>query len=105
MLEVKDTIKNKLCLSDITPNYPLRDLVEWLDTLKISASALIHLFDEIQEELDKEAALHSASTLSSDSKNLMMKRYWCLYCAQVRSFYNAVLRDPENKKRLWFLLQ
>lgn len=105
VLEVKETIKNKLCLSDITPNYPLRDLVEWLDTLKISASALIHLLDEIQGELDKEAAPHSVSTLSPDSKNPMMKGYWCLYGAQVRSSYNAALRDPENKKRLWFLLQ
>lgn len=104
MLQVKDAIKNKLCLLEIRPNYPLGDLVEWIDTLKISASFLIQLLDEIQTELDAEATILSASTFPHDPQILMTKRYWCLYCAQVRSYYSAICRDPENEKRLWFLL-
>lgn len=104
-MTLKECIKQKICLLNMVPNYPLGEFVKWIETEQIEIPVLSLLLDELQAELDAES--HSANhnhTLCS-SQFRATRGYWCLYCSQVRAYYKAIIHDPNNKERLLFLLQ
>lgn len=103
-MPLKEVIKSKVCLISITPNYPLLDFVKWAENID-SHELLLHL-DEIQIELDKEeASLRQINWQTGISSYQLLQSYWCLYCAQIRAYYRAIIRHPFCKTKLSFLLQ
>ena len=102
-MSLKQTIKTKICLASITPNYPLREFVAWAES--IDKYVLLHYLDDIQRELEEEQlALDVANPTKEQSSYQTLHNYWCLYCAQVRKYYRAILRHPCCKSALSFLL-
>lgn len=104
-MQLKECIKNKICLINLTPNYPLGEFVRWVEASQIEISLLSVLLDEIQTELDVEARIHSAPHLPGGTQYRAVKGYWCLYCSQVRAYYQAIIRAPDCKQQLSFLLK
>lgn len=54
-MQLKEQIKNKICLLHMTPNFPLGDFVKWVEDSYIDIPLLSVLLDSIQAELDAEA--------------------------------------------------
>lgn len=104
-MQLKEQIKNKICLLNMTPNFPLGDFVKWVEESHIDIPLLSFLLDSIQEELDAEAKAFPTRCISDDIQSQVMKGYWCLYCSQVRAYYQAIVRDPDRKNQLSFLLK
>lgn len=102
-MQLKESIKNKICLVQLTPNYPLGEFVRWVEAREIDTALLTVLLDSLQRELEAEALSLSRSYVPSHAQS--MCGYWCLYCAQVRAYYKAIIRDPDCKEQLSFLLQ
>lgn len=102
-MKLKESIKGKICLTEITPNFPLGGFVKWAEEANINIPLLSVLLDDIQEELD------SVEFVSRQSFNVsshqIIKSYWCLYCSQIRSYYKAIIRDLDCKEELSFLLR
>ncbi len=97
-MSLKETLKAKICISSLEPNFPLRDFVEWVELL--DKQQVLQLLDEIQIELD--AQEQNEKNISDPPHPL--QGYWCFYCAQVRSYYRSIIRDPKNQDRWSFLL-
>lgn len=103
--DIKGEIKRKICLAEMIPNYPLGAFVKWVDEEGIAYPVVALLLGRIQSELDaEELVLRGARPISVSVPHLTLHGYWRLYCSQVRAYYKAILRDPNNKKRLEFLL-
>lgn len=105
MVKLKERIKNKICLIKMTPNYPLGDFVRWIEAEHIDLALLSALLEEIQHELDNEAEVAGNSRSPYAAQHQAIKGYWCLYCSQVRAYYKAIIRDPNCRESLSFLLQ
>lgn len=106
-MQLKEQIKNKICLLNITPNFPLGDFVKWVEESHIDIPLLSVLLDSIQAELDAEAKAKAfpSSCISDAIQSRVMKGCWCLYCSQVGAYYQAIIRDPDRKWQLSFLLR
>ena len=96
-MSLKETLKTKICISSLEPNFPLRGFVELAELC--DKRQVLQLLDEIQTELDAQ---------EQHSKNISdpphpLQGYWCFYCAQARSYYRSIIRDPQNKVRWSFL--
>jgi hypothetical protein len=102
-MSLKQTIKAKICLATIAPNYPLREFVEWAEN--IDKRVLLHCLEDIQQELEEEQnSLTPGYSASGENIDPLLQRYWCLYCAQVKKYYSAIVRNPSIKSVLSFLL-
>lgn len=102
-MPLKDSIKSKICLISIKPNYPLLDFVKWAEN--IDAHLLLQYLDEIQAELDTdETEMRQINSQTEVNSYQVLQGYWCLYCAQIRSYYRAIIRHPLCKTKLSFLL-
>lgn len=102
-MQIKNMIKNKICLINMTPNYPLGNFVKWAEEANIEIPLLSVLLDEIQMELDSEAL--TSRQYFNASQHQIITSYWCLYCSQVRTYYKAIVRDPDCQEQLSFLLR
>ena len=91
-MQLQDAIKAKICINRLTANYPLGDFVQWVEREQISLPLLTVLLERIQKELDAEAA----------ACGQLINRYWCLYCGQVRAYYQAIIREPGRDRRYRF---
>ncbi len=102
-VSLKQTIKTRICLASVTPNYPLREFVAWAES--IDKYVVLHYLDDIQRELEEEQLLLECSNPTKEQNAYQtLHSYWCLYCAQVRKYYRAILRNPCCKSALSFLL-
>ena len=100
----KDEIKAKLSISTLTPNYPIGSFVDWVE--RQYNREVLQLLEEVQRELyTEERAWQKAAAHGKVSEEVARIGHWCFYCAQVRAYYQAVVHDPQNKKRLSFLLR
>lgn len=95
VMQLQDAIKAKICINRLTANYPLGDFVRWVEREHIRLPVLAVLLERIQKELDAEAA----------ACGQLINRYWCLYCGQVRAYYQAIIREPGREQALSFLLK
>ncbi|ARU29454.1 hypothetical protein [Cellvibrio sp. PSBB006] len=94
-MQLQDAIKAKICINRLTANYPLGDFVQWVEREQISLPLLMVLLERIQKELDAEVT----------ACGQLMNHYWCLYCGQVRAYYQAIIREPGREQTLSFLLK
>lgn len=102
-MPLKQTIKAKICLVAMTPNYPLQEFVEWAEG--IDKTVLLDYLEHIQRELEGELLLAvSDNPIKEQEAYQTQHSYWCLYCAQVRKYYQAIVRNPCCKSALSFLL-
>jgi len=102
-MPLKQTIKAKICLPAITPNYPLREFVSWAEN--IDKHVLLHYLEDIEQELEEEQiSLTQCQSNSDKSIDPILQGYWRLYCAQVKKYYSAIVRNPSIKSALSFLL-
>ncbi len=101
-MSLKQTIKAKVCIVTVTPNYPLGNFVAWADSL--DKHELLHYLNEIQQELDEEEKRLRDSPLDPTPFYSVLRTYWCVYCEQIRSYYRAIIRNPACASRLSFLL-
>ena len=102
---LKEIIKAKICLSQLTPNYPLREFVSWAENQHIDSHDLLHYLDHIQTELDAETIAIQQYNIEQDlNAYQVLHCYWCMYCTQVRKYYRAILKNPHCKSALSFLL-
>lgn len=98
-MSTKEALKAKICIQKLEPNFPLREVVEWAEAL--DKQQVLLLLDEIQTELDTQAQQNRQNTATEKDKVLLS--YWCFYCAQMRSYYRSIIRDPHNSRRWSFL--
>jgi hypothetical protein len=99
-MSLKQTIRTKICLVSMTPNYPLQEFVTWAEP--IDKYVLLHYLDDIQRELEEEQlAMESCNPTKEQNSYQTLHSYWC---AQVRKYYRAILRNPCCKSALSFLL-
>ena len=95
-MSLKRIIKTRICLPGTSPNYPLKEFVEWAEP--IEKHTLLAWLDEVQAELDAEDARWWQRRLEQASAPYPVQQgYWCLYCAQIRAYYRAVIRNPSYK--------
>lgn len=100
-MKLRESIKSRICLPQMVPNYPLGEFVRWAESRRIDNALLSVLLDDIQHELEAEAVAFRHFAMPSQS----MCGYWCLYCEQVRAYYKAIIRNPDCKDELSFLLR
>lgn len=101
-MSLKQTIKTKICLVTMTPNYPLKEFVTWAES--IDKYVLLHYLDDIQRELEEEQLLLDVANPTKEQHSYqILHSYWCLYCAQVRKYYRAIVKNPCCKLALSFL--
>lgn len=97
---LKSALKTKICINELQPNFPLREIVEYADAW--DKQYVLQLLDEIQSELEEQVHLSYQHSLVERDK--ILHSYWCFYCTQARSYYRAIIRNPGHKTRLSFLL-
>lgn len=78
-MQLKNAIKNKICMITMNPNYPLGDFVNWVEEVNVDIPLLSVLLDQIQVELDAEELTSRKSLFIS--QHHIIKSYWCLYCS------------------------
>lgn len=102
-MSLKQAVKAKICLDVMTPGYPLQEFVEWAEG--IEKNVLLHYLDEIQCELEGELLLAVSDYPIKEQGSFQTRHsYWCSYCAQVRKYYQAIVRNPCCRSALSFLL-
>ena len=102
-MSLKQTIKTKICLVRMTPNYPLQEFVAWAEA--IDKHVLLHYLDDIQRELEEEQlSLEYSNPTKEQNSYQTLHSYWCFYCSQVRKYYRTILKNPCCKSALSFLL-
>lgn len=102
-MSVRQTIKAKICLSVMTPKYPLWEFVAWAED--IDRNVLLRYLEDIQRELDEELLLAVlGNSIKEPGSYQPLHSYWCLYCVQIRKYYQAIVRHPCWKSALSFLL-
>lgn len=104
--QLKRIMKSKVCMDDMTPNYPMGAFVRWVAQEEISTAVLLVLLSTIQTELDTEEHLlrRPSNSFFDNQHQLAMNGYWRLYCSQIHAYYKALARDPLNSEKLEFLL-
>ncbi|PUA27283.1 MAG: hypothetical protein B0W54_11820 [Cellvibrio sp. 79] len=89
--------------TSVTPKYPLQEFVVWAED--IDRNVLLSYLDDIQQELDEELLLAVlGNSMKGQGSYQALHSYWCLYCAQIRKYYQAMVRHPCCKSALSFLL-
>lgn len=96
---LKESIKTKICIIRLEPNFPLREFVEWAEAL--DKQLVLQILDEIQIELDMQEQQNPRNLSAS---HCAMFGYWCFYCAQARAYYRAIIRNPQHQAKWFFLL-
>jgi len=96
-MSLKSTLRGRICLFQMTPNYPVNEFVQWALGLGVTRTRLLEELDELQWQLDIEAeALRRYSDVRSDQ--VVQQEYWCFYCEQIRAHFRdllpQVLRTP-----------
>jgi hypothetical protein len=99
-MPLKQAIKAKIYLGAMIPGYPLQEFVEWAEG--IEKNVLLHYLDEIQCELEGELFLAVSDNSIKEQGSLQTRH--SLYCAQVRKYYQAIVRNPCCRSALSFLL-
>ena len=90
----KETLRSRICLALITPNYPLGDFDKWVKDSGTDPLDLLCELNQLQMQLEVEAqALRDAG--EAGSGDMLQRQYWCFYCEQVRSYYRTLLKHPE----------
>jgi hypothetical protein len=97
-----EDIRAKICIESTSPNYPLSTLVDWAER-EHHREMLRHL-RQIQLELYEEEQVWSQAAFGDVSTALERTSRWSFYCAQAKSYYQAIVDAPSNKKRLGSLL-
>jgi hypothetical protein len=89
-----EDIKAKICLDITNPEYPLRQFLEWMEHEQ--RKEVLRELEKVQRELDEDVSVwRQAAAYGNVSKELNRANRWCLYCAQLRAYYQAVLKDPK----------
>ena len=99
---IQQAIKAHICIATTSANYPLGDFVDW--AASFNKYELLNYLDHIQQELDDEAEHLRYSPYENDATATTLRGYWCMYCAQIRAYYRAILNNPACKLDLDFLL-
>lgn len=90
-MSLKNTLKVRICIQEMTPNYPLGEFMRLTLNLGLSRAQVLEELDQLQEELEIEAeALRSEP--ENRSRAAVQHEYWCFYCAQIRAHYRALWR-------------
>lgn len=93
-MSLRHTLRSLICQFRMTPNYPLGDLVRWVEEFGPPRDELLYELDELQAQLDVEAeALRRHG--KGDTSHLLQQQYWSFYCSQVRSYYRTLYKHPE----------
>jgi|GEM_PF-2396516 len=102
-MSLKQTIKTKICLTNMTPNYPLKEFVVWAEP--IDKYVLLQYLDDIQQELEEEQRALKCNDFSHEQHTFQaLHKYWCFYCEQIKKYYKDIMRNPSCKSTLSFLL-
>ncbi len=94
-MSLKNTFRVRICIHEMTPNFPLGEFMRLTFDLGIPRTRVLQELDQLQEELDMEAeALRSRP--ENQSRSAIQHEYWCFYCAQVRAHYRMLINSDSH---------
>lgn len=83
-----EDIKAKLCLNIDTPEYPLEHFLKWIE--REHNKEVLRQLEQVQRELYQDVRIwQEAEAFGNASPARRQANRWCLYCAQVRAYYQA----------------
>jgi hypothetical protein len=89
-----EDIKAKISLNLNSPDYPLRQFLDWIE--REQHKEVLRKLEQVQRELYEDVEVwRRAAAYGNVNEALSQANRWCLYCAQVRAYYQAVLKDPK----------
>lgn len=98
-MQLKEAIKGKLCSPPSSADFPLENLVEWIELQ--SNQQVLRYLEEIQQELCSDEQVWSeASAHGNVTKQQAQVRLWREQCAKLSDYYRAVTDNPRGTKVL-----
>lgn len=94
-MSLKNTLKVRICIQEMTPNYPLGEFMRFTMSLGISRHQVLEELDRLQQELEAEAEVLRGKE-ENRSRVAVQHEYWCFYCAQVRAHYRMLLHNDHE---------